>query len=119
MFNSKEPLVTLINAILVSISGQLTEETVVSGNLTSIRAALGNVSHIELVALPNGHSMYLDEEGKLNGQQVNHVATDISGLAPHDIIMGPAIILGAPNNEGYDLSINPDYAKKLLARYSS
>jgi hypothetical protein len=50
--------------------------------------------YIERVTLPNGRSMFVNEEGKLKGLKTNIAATIISGLYPHDVISGPAFVLG-------------------------
>jgi hypothetical protein len=49
--------------------------------------------YIERVTLPNGRSMFVNEEGKLKGLKTNIAATIISGLYPHDVISGPVLRL--------------------------
>jgi hypothetical protein len=51
--------------------------------------------HIELVRMKRGNgrgTMYVNEEGKLNGMPQNEAATEITDIEG-DIIVGPAIIV--------------------------
>lgn len=52
--------------------------------------------YIERVPMSNGKSMYVNEEGKLNGLPYNEKATQIlrhQGRIPNDHIVGDVIIL--------------------------
>ena len=48
--------------------------------------------YIERVVCPDDREMYINEEGKLQGLNINVKATEISGLHPHDVICGNAIV---------------------------
>ena len=51
-------------------------------------------SMVQMIYLPSGKTMWLDEEGKMKeGAMINEVATLKSGLYPHDVIVGNALIL--------------------------
>jgi hypothetical protein len=49
---------------------------------------------IEMVYIDDDHFMIINEEGKLSGLPLNMTATIISGLLPHDVIVGNALICG-------------------------
>lgn len=52
--------------------------------------------YIERVPMSNGKSMYVNEEGKLNGLPYNEKATQIlrqQGRIPNDYIVGDVVIL--------------------------
>lgn len=61
-------------------------------SLEELQAFVGG--HIEHIRIPHGRYMYCNEEGKLNGLGVNLNATKISGIFPHDIIVGDAVVMG-------------------------
>jgi len=50
-------------------------------------------SMVQMIYLPSGKTMWLDEEGKLSGKEINMEATMKSGLYPHDVIVGNVLIL--------------------------
>lgn len=47
---------------------------------------------VEMVGLPNGDIMWLDEEGKLNGSPYNPVATALYN-SPFDVVMGTVLVV--------------------------
>lgn len=62
--------------------------------------------YVELLNLPGGVSMYLNEEGKIKGLPVNGAANRLiavlgdPGLAYDDFIVGNVVLLGAVNASG-------------------
>lgn len=66
--------------------------------------------YIEAVFLPASHTilpsqtMYINEEGKLNGLPRNHRATALTRgiLSPSDFVVGDVVIAGPPDSEGED-----------------
>lgn len=62
---------------------------------------------IELVPNPHGVTVYCNEEGKIHGLPANPRATALFGEWLHDwdIIVGNVIVLGPPDEEGYDTDL--------------
>lgn len=63
--------------------------------------------YIELVPNPHGVTVYCNEEGKIQGLPPNHRATALFGEWLHDwdIIAGNVIVVGPPDEEGYDTDL--------------
>ena len=68
---------------------------------------------LEVVNLHNGCTMFLNEEGKLQGMSHNRKATVVMYYYArsiitdtHDHIVGPAIILGCPDDEGNEQGLS-------------
>ena len=74
------------------------------GTLDDYQKIVGG--YIEVVVLADGCSMYVNEEGKLDGLPVNAAATV---LVPGDVIVGNVLIVGPTDDEGDDTDI-PDEA---------
>ena len=62
--------------------------------------------HVEAVALPDGMTMYVNEEGKLMGLPMNGRATLLMPY-PGDYIVGVAVIVGSPTEDGEDTGLTP------------
>ena len=56
-------------------------------------------------------TMYCDEEGKLKRRPVNIVATELLEPSNPDVIVGDVVIVGAPDQEGYDQSLPEGYGQ--------
>jgi hypothetical protein len=73
---------------------------------------------IEAVTLPSGLTLWVNEEGKMNGLPVNEYATRLfdsafgSGI---DIIVGNAIITGGADDEGETLGLTDEEVSILVA----
>lgn len=65
---------------------------------------------IELVPNPHGVTVYCNEEGKIQGLPPNFRATALFGEWLHDwdIIAGNVIVVGPPDDEGYDTDLDVD-----------
>lgn len=72
--------------------------------LLTIRDALDN-DDLEYVPMPNGLSMFCGGHGKLRQLEINIKATNLSGLFPHDVIVGPVVIMGGTDPEGNTLGL--------------
>lgn len=81
--------------------------------LQLLRETLGG--HLEMVALPNGLTMFVNEEGKLMEMPLNVRATKLSGLFPHDVIAGPAVIMGTVDGHGDTLGLSDEELDALFA----
>ena len=86
-----------------------------SNELLTLQMAVGGL--IEPKTLASGYTLIMNEEGKLQGLPINTSATEI-WLAnfPNfpDVIVGDVVIAGGTDEEGEQLGLDPDYAKKLL-----
>lgn len=58
----------------------------------------------EVVPLSNGDMAYVDEHGKLNITPLTRFI-GFGDLFPHDLIAGRALVVGPPDDEGYDTSV--------------
>jgi hypothetical protein len=73
---------------------------------------------IEAVSLPSGMTLWVNEEGKLNGLPVNRVATELLTREfgqKFDTIVGNAIITGGADDEGETLGLTNDQVATLVA----
>ena len=60
------------------------------------------------------HYLYLNEEGKLIGLEINELATSLAnGLSSYDIIVGDVVIVGPLDEEGNHLSVTPEVLGRL------
>jgi hypothetical protein len=69
----------------------------------------------QVVRCAGNGSMYLNEDGKQQGLVENIVATRLArdaGLPADDYIVGPAVVVGPPDEAGYDTSV-----PKTVIRY--
>jgi hypothetical protein len=102
-----------VSAMVIKVDGTIEIKTI-DGDCKSLQTEVGG--WIELVRLDGGISMYINEEGKLEGLPVNVVATMIalqSGLAPDDYIVGDVVFLGKGTADGRETSVSADFAKKI------
>jgi Domain of unknown function (DUF3846) len=53
-------------------------------------------------------TMYANEDGKRLNLPINFLATILSGLWPHDYVVGDVVLVGAPNDEGDDQGLPSD-----------
>ena len=76
---------------------------------------------IESVSLMNGLTMWVNEEGKLLGLDVNPIATRLweKMYGPTDIIVGPAVLTAGTDEDGETLAFNEQDAYSLLAMIDS
>lgn len=104
-------------AIKLTTEGKasLIDLTADSNELLTLQTAVGG--YIEAKTLESGYTLFMNEEGKLQGLPMNERATEI-WLAnfPNfpDVIVGNVVIAGGTDEEGEQLGLDPDYAKKLL-----
>jgi hypothetical protein len=72
---------------------------------------------IEAVTLPNGLTLWVNEEGKMDGLPVNDYATRLFASAfgaGIDIIVGDAIVTGGADDEGETLGLTDEQLKSLV-----
>ena len=70
----------------------------VSFSLEEMQTLVGG--YIQMAFTHDGKVIVLDEEGKLKGKAVNHVATTHYRFGSHDHIVGEALV-GSPSEMGY------------------
>ena len=73
---------------------------------------------IEAVTLPSGLTLWVNEEGKMNGLPVNEYATRLFASAfgaGIDIIVGNAIVTGGADDEGETLGLTDEEVSILVA----
>lgn len=73
---------------------------------------------VEALGIPDTEvTMYLNEEGKLDGLPVNLRANRIAhrhhAVQAFDIIVGDAVIVGPVDDEGYDTGLTEDHVAWL------
>lgn len=85
-----------------------------SSELAILQKAVGG--WIELVPTNLPLSVYCNEEGKLNGLELNIRATQMFGdlLSPNDIIAGTVIVLGDIDDDGETLGLDDEMAISLV-----
>jgi hypothetical protein len=105
-------LTTEGNASIIDLSAD-------SNELLTLQMAVGGL--IEAKTLEGGYTLIMNEEGKLNQLAINHRATEI-WLAnfPNfpDVIVGDVVIAGSYDEDGEQLGLDFEYAKKLLELFS-
>lgn len=74
---------------------------------------------VQAIDLREDLTMWLNEEGKLEGKPVNMMASrffnDVFG-AGHDIMVGNAIFTGGVDNEGDTIGLTDEQAEEIEAR---
>ena len=91
---------------------QDTEEFV---SYATLSRAVGGM--IEAVTLPNGLTLWVNEEGKMDGLPVNEYATNLMTRefgATYDIIVGNAIVTGGADDEGETLGLTDEQVAELV-----
>ena len=105
----------MIRVIVVPVGGDLLRYEEVEPTMEGLKPLLDG-GWLEVIGGDNW-SAYLDEEGKIKGLPVNGRATR---LARHlgwrgmqgDVLCGPVIFLGPPDEEGEDTSV-PDHVRVI------
>jgi hypothetical protein len=94
---------------------QVEEDTEEFVSYATLSRAVGGM--IEAVTLPSGLTLWVNEEGKMDGLPVNDYATKLftsafgSGI---DIIVGNAIITGGADDEGETLGLTDEQVAELV-----
>lgn len=108
-------------AIKLTTEGKasLIDLTADSNELLTLQTAVGG--YIEAKTLQGGYTLFMNEEGKLQGLPMNERATEI-WLANFptfpDVIVGDVVIAGGTDEEGEQLGLDPHYADVLLDMFS-
>lgn len=77
----------------------------------------GFIEHIDLGIA--GLGAYLNEEGKLNGLPLNHLATELwwNAYGPTDMLVGPVVLVGPPDADGNDTGLTQNHIDDLRAQH--
>lgn len=79
--------------LLIKANGETQEITPKNETNFSLEEMQGFVGgYIERIVCPDGREMYCNEEGKLEGLQINDKATKIAQLSPFDCVCGDVIV---------------------------
>ncbi len=105
----KEPRMTQF--LRVDTDGNCTLLEIAEGDLAALQTAVGG--DIEAVHLNGGMQLYIDEEGKFKDLEPNLVARLLVGtsgtrLLPGDQIVGPILIYAGIDDDGNEISVNPE-----------
>jgi hypothetical protein len=111
-----------MRAILLTTDCRITPVEV-DGTLESLQAQVGG--DIEALVIPEGAfgtlggTMYINENGKAEGLPRNRYAQRVCrkggvALPADDYIVGPALIMGLPDDDGDDQPITPGLEEALL-----
>jgi hypothetical protein len=93
-------------ALVVSTAGIITEVDLDNDSLKTLQTAVGG--WIQAVDLNPTITVWMNEEGKFNGMELNPYATLIWGAAfghGTDVIMGTAVFTGGTDENGETLAI--------------
>jgi hypothetical protein len=93
-------------ALVVSTAGIITEVDLDNDSLKTLQTAVGG--WIQAVDLNPTVTVWMNEEGKFNGMELNPYATLIWGAAfghGTDVIMGTAVFTGGTDENGETLAI--------------
>jgi len=88
--------------------------SLIDSGLKSLQTLVGG--YIEAVTTDDGTTIFINEEGNLNGLAENPLATYLWWtLAPYmigvDALVGTAVVLGPVDNEGDETGVTPDTLK--------
>lgn len=77
----------------------------------AIKTAVGG--WLEVVPTNGKLTIYCDEEGKLKGLRLNRIATLFVAPFLDDLIVGPVVFIGPPDDEGEDTDLPPEIEEQL------
>ena len=107
----------MVKAVVIEVDGTTREIDLRdsgAGGLQDLYAAIG-CELVEVVQTPYG-DLWVDEEGKLTGRDMNVMATRLwaSGvIGLRDWIAGPAVLTGHPTGDGDMTSLEPNVMEAL------
>lgn len=105
-----------VTFVKIPVQGAPSLLTVEDGQSTLdvLQEAVGG--YIEAVGVNDGYTIYLNEEGKLDGLPLNEQATRLTRgiLSPFDLVAGDVVLAGPLDDEGYDTSVDLAEAAKTF-----
>lgn len=102
-----------INAILI-MPKHLPEKITIENKLSKYQQLVNG--HIECFDLPNGVTIICNEEGKINGLDLNHSIKDEEGKTI-DIIAGNMVIVGIDYEEGEFISLTEKQIENITEQF--
>jgi|SRR5699024_6880298 len=107
-------------AVIIPTEGDITTTTLPDDTSERLDALQHLVEgYIEPVDINEDLSIFVNEEGKLEGLPYNPRATDLfdGNLMPGDYIAGTAVLIGQPDDNGDATSVNLTQADQLLGTH--
>lgn len=78
--------------------------------LEALQGAVGG--YVDVIRLHDGLDMWINDEGKLNGLEPNHIATELARLHgrlfPGDVVVGPVAFTGGATPSGNTKPLTKD-----------
>ena len=108
LYGKGEEMEKTIQTIVIHPDGVIEEKAMEQG-CKALQDAVGG--WIEATYSSSGDTtLWINEEGKLNGMPVNWVATALwwnlnKIFDRHDVLVGPVVVTGGVDEEGYTLSV--------------
>jgi len=102
--------------ILIPVNGE-PEVVELDGATVPYDALVENIEGwLECVTVDDDKTMWVDEEGKLNGLPVNHQATLLweQSYGFTDVIVGPAVVSGGTDENGDTLGLTDVEVSEVL-----
>lgn len=106
---------TTATAVMIPVMGDVTTVTIgANDSLADLQRLVGG--DIQLVPLPHGLSLVINEEGKLHGLPVNHRATEAlcAYLLPGDFLVGTTLMIGPEGSDESTLDADLAAAGSLM-----
>jgi Domain of unknown function (DUF3846) len=117
-----------LRALIIPASGEkawVVDERIDLDYLQNVVGGWIEAVDVEQVLTDSGRrsvnaTVFVNEEGKLNGLPVNHRATDLCALAIggwfHDVIVGDVVVAGQPDDEGETNAV-PDALIQIVSEW--
>jgi len=98
------------SAIVIKTSGEIVEvDLKASDELEALQSAVGG--WIEAVDLAEDLTMWVNEEGKINGLELNSIATALFDKYfenNFDVIVGDIVLTGGTDSKGNTVGLSPE-----------
>lgn len=108
--------------VLIPAKGAVTAKDVETVDLATLQHAVdGDIQVVNLgpdnVVAPNC-TLYVNEDGKVNGLPVNEIATRMTRgvLGAYDLVVGDTVLVGPPTEEGDDTGAPDDVVERLVTK---
>jgi hypothetical protein len=103
------------SAIVIKTSGEIVEvDLKASDELEALQSAVGG--WIEAVDLAENLTMWVNEEGKINGLELNSIATALFDKYfenNFDVIVGDIVLTGGTDSKGNTLGLTADQRREF------
>ena len=101
------------NAVVVSTDGEFSVIDIAGDELKTLQGLVGG--WIQAVDLKPNLTLWVNEEGKLDGLPVNGFATEMwdSVYGATDIVVGPAVFTGGTDDDGDTIGLTDSQIEAL------